>query len=82
MAGTSLNRKVEHSSLSAVEELRLQFNRLLDDVELLRTAIVAIATKLDSDAGVTATNFVSVDCAPINPATDLLAAKVLNHSGA
>lgn len=59
-----------------LEALFAEFNKIIDDLELLRAAIVAIATTLDGDAGVTATNFVSAACANINPASDLTAGKL------
>jgi hypothetical protein len=59
-----------------LDALFQEFNKLIDDMEALRAAVVAIATRLDGDAGVTATVFTATDCAAINPATDLTAGKL------
>lgn len=71
MAGTAVSITKEFPTGSEVEELRLSLNKIVADLELLRAAIVAVATRLDGDGGVTGTTFVSADCAAINPATDL-----------
>ena len=79
MAGTAVTVTNEFltSPLSEVEQLRVNYNKLVDDVELIRAALVATCTKLDADAGVTDTNYAAqATVAAINPATDLLAAKV------
>jgi hypothetical protein len=79
MAGTAVSKKGEFygGGLSEVDSLRLSHNALVDDVELLRAAIVAMATKLDADAGVTDTNYAAgATVAAINPATDLTGYKV------
>lgn len=82
MAGTTTKSRVNvgHKQ-SAIRDLLIQFNKLVDDVENVRAVVVALTTKLDADAGVTDTNYTSVTAAPINPATDLLAAKVGNPNG-
>ena len=79
MAGTAVSKKGEFygGGLSEVDSIRLSLNKLVDDIELLRAAIVAMATKLDADAGVTDTNYAAgATVAAINPSTDLLAYKV------
>lgn len=79
MAGSAVTVTPEFSTApeGVVERLRASHNTLIDDVELLRAAIVAIATKLDADAGVTDTNYAAqATVAAINPATDLTAFKV------
>lgn len=48
------NRMADHNS---ARELRAVLVSLRDDVETLRAAIENIATKLDSDAGVTDTDY-------------------------
>lgn len=67
---------------SDVNDLLVQYNKLVDDVEAIRAALVATCTKLDADAGVTDTNYVAqATVAAINPATDLLGAKIGNPAG-
>lgn len=78
MAGTAVSATNEFSAVpqSEIEHLRVSLNLLVDDVEKIRAALVAVATRLDSDAGVTGTVYTATDCGPINPATDLTAYKV------
>lgn len=76
MAGTDKSVSFHGLDGSVERTLIQEHNKLVDDLENLRAVVVAITTKLDADAGVTDTNYTSVSAAPINPATDLLAAKI------
>ena len=82
MAGTTTSSRVTGVKGSDQSDLAIQHNKLVADVELLRAAIVAIATKLDADAGVTDTNYAAgATLAAIDTAAELLAAKIGDQSG-
>lgn len=82
MAGTTTKNRLTSVQGSDVRAAIVALNTLIDDVELIRAAVVATCTKLDSDAGVTDTNYAAqATVAAINPATDLTAAKVGNLAG-
>lgn len=83
MAGTTLKRTQKHGlPESPVRDVIIQLNKLIDDVELVRAAVVATCVKLDADAGVTDTNYAAqATVAAIEPATDLTAAKIGNEGG-
>lgn len=83
MAGTTLKRRdTAGVSENMVRDLVIQMNKLIDDVELIRAAVVATCAKLDADAGVTDTNYAAqATVAAIDPATDLQAAKIGNEAG-
>lgn len=51
---------LQFRSCGSSENLRTQFNRLVDDYDAFRTAIVGLLAKLDADAGVTDTNYASL----------------------
>ena len=57
MAGTQVSKTAEHLDDSMVGALRDSVEKLIDDVELLRSKFAATLTKLDADAGVTDTNY-------------------------
>ena len=84
MAGTTLKR-LDHvlgQPESAVRDLVIQLNKLIDDVELIRAAVTATCVKLDADAGVTDTNYAAqATVAAIDTAAELLAAKIGNSAG-
>lgn len=83
MAGTTLKRHDFYGvTESPTRDLVIQFNKLVDDVELIRAAVVALATKLDADGGVTDTNYAAgATLAAIDTAAELLAAKIGNAAG-
>lgn len=82
MAGTTTKSLEQALPGSACKDTTVQFNKLIADVELLRAAIVAIATKLDADAGVTDTNYAAgATLAAIDTAAELTAALVGNGAG-
>jgi hypothetical protein len=80
MAGTSVKRKNSAPYQSDLAQLKASFNLLVADMELVRAALVAVATRLDADAGVTGTTFVSADCAAVDTAAELLAYTVTDVS--
>lgn len=76
MAGTTTkSRDNAGQEQSALRELLIQHNKLVDDLEALRAAFATLVTKLNADAGVTDTNYASV------AAATLTGAKVGNLSG-
>jgi len=82
MAGTTTNSKRTALPGSDQNDLLVQYNKLVADVELIRAAVVALATKLDADAGVTDTNYAAgATLAAIDTAAELLAAKIGNEAG-
>lgn len=91
MAGTTTKSRVTAMKGSAEYDLRLEHNKLADDIETVRTGLAALAAsfnlvlaKLDLDAGVTDTNYASlraVVTTTYDVAGDLTAAKVGNLQG-
>ena len=84
MAGTTLKRHdhVLGAEQSATRDLVIQTNKLIDDIELVRAAIHAIAVKLDDDTGVTDTNYeAGATMAAIDTAAEMTAAKIGNAAG-
>lgn len=75
MAGTTKIGRATGMAESTVNLTRLEFNKLVDDLETLRAAFASLVTKLNADAGVTDTNYASV------AAASLLAAKVADQTG-
>ena len=76
MAGTTVLATPMGMPGSSVAALRLEHNKLVDDVEALRAAFATLVTKLNADAGVTDTNYASV------LAATLTGAKVADNNGA
>lgn len=75
MAGTTITARATAMAGSTNQAMRLEFNKLVDDLETLRAAFATLVTKLNADAGVTDTNYASV------AAASLLAAKVADQTG-
>jgi hypothetical protein len=75
MAGTTVPERDDAMADSTTRQVRLEHNRLVDDVEALRAAFATLVTKLNADAGVTDTNYASV------LAATLTAAKVADQDG-
>lgn len=75
MAGTTINKHDDVMPDGTTYNLRLQFNKLIDDLETLRASHATLATKLNADAGVTDANYASV------LASALLACKVADQNG-
>lgn len=76
MAGTTTNKRDDVMQDGATRQVRLEFNKLVDDLETLRAAFATLVTKLNADAGVTDTNYASV------LAATLTAAKVADQNAA
>lgn len=83
MAGTLVKaRAVLGVQGSISRQMVIEHNKMVDDIELIRAAVVALATKLDADGGVTDTNYAAgATLAAIDTAAELLAAKIGNDAG-
>ncbi len=58
MAGTAVSVHREGlANTSELHHLRTTINLLVDDIEVLRTALETVAAQLDADAGVTDTTY-------------------------
>jgi hypothetical protein len=77
MAGTTLRRRVGVRS-GAERALLAEYNKLVDDVELLRSKFAAVLTKLDADGGVTDVNYSSLHTVA---AASLTAAQIADGAG-
>lgn len=75
MAGSTVLATPMGMRGSSVAALRLEFNKLVDDLETVRAALATLATKLNADAGVTDTNY----AAPA--AAALTSGKVADNNG-
>lgn len=92
MAGTTTISTPVGMLGSTTQDTRLQHNKLVDDVEVLRaglntlaTAFNAVLAKLDADSGVGDTNYVALQAVTrttYDAAGDLTAAKVGDLTGA
>lgn len=82
MAGTTTKSKRLSRTGDAANDLLIQFNKLVDNVELIRLWAVALTAKLDADAGVTDTNYAAAaTLAAIDTAAEMTAAKIGNEAG-
>ena len=83
MAGTTLKRMQRFGGLESVErELVIQFNKFIDDIELVRAAVKATCVKLDSDGGVTDVDYATqATVTAITNAGTMTAAKIGNEGG-
>lgn len=93
MAGTTTKSKETSPAYQGdlTRDLCKQFNKLVDDVEVLRAALNTLATnfnatlvKLDADAGVTDTNYnatQAVTRTTYDAAADLTGAKIGDMAG-
>jgi hypothetical protein len=68
MAGTTVLGLNTANTEEATGKLRLEFNRLVDDLETVRAALATLATKLNADAGVTDTNYAAPAAAALTGA--------------
>jgi hypothetical protein len=75
MAGTTVLATPTGPVGSDVQVGRLEFNKLVDDLETMRAAFATLVTKLNADGGVADTNYASV------AAATLTAAKVADNNG-
>jgi hypothetical protein len=78
MAGTALETKATGADGSDLAALRLEFNKVITDLETLRAAIDTIADQLDADATVTDTDYAAN--AAVTTAAAMTAA-VVNATG-
>jgi hypothetical protein len=76
MAGTAIECRRENATGSEVWNLRKELNKVITDLETLRAAIDAIADKLDSDGGVSDTDYATT--ADVAASSALTAATVNN----
>ena len=91
MAGTAAIRKLTSLKESAEREAVIQHNKMMDDIEVLRAGLAALAaaynlalTKLDADEGVTDTDYNSthgVVATSYDAAADMVAANIQDASG-
>ena len=82
MAGTTTKSRRTALRNSDLNDLIIQFNKLVDDVELIRAWATALTIKLDADAGVADTNYAAAaTMAAIDTAAELLAAKIGDQAG-
>jgi hypothetical protein len=82
MAGTTEKIRPVGVPTSAQYRLIVNVNKLIDDVELLRAAIVAMAEQIDADNGTIGTDYAAAaTIAAIDTAAELLAAKIGNDGG-
>lgn len=79
MAGTTIIATREGIRPGVTEESRLALNKLVDDVESLRAALDTVADQLDSDAGVTDTDYAAN--AAVATAATMVAPKVGAEDG-
>jgi hypothetical protein len=75
MAGTTIPDRDDAMAEGTTRQVRLEHNRLVDDLETLRAAFATLVAKMNLDAGITDANYASV------LATALTAAKVANQDG-
>lgn len=83
MAGTALKRRQSFGlTESPVRDLVIQMNKLIDDVELVRAAVKAMAAQIDTDAGTIGTDYVAAaTITAITSAATMTAAKIGNEGG-
>jgi hypothetical protein len=83
MAGTTAKtHQFVGAEGSALRLLVINLNKLIDDVELIRAAVTAMALKLDADGGVSDTNYAAgATLAAIDTAAEMTAAKIGNEAG-
>ena len=78
MAGTATSKPLTTPIGSVERQLIIEVNKIIDDLETLRAAVVLIAAQLDDDAGVTDTDYeANADLAAAN----LTAAKIQDEAG-
>jgi hypothetical protein len=83
MAGTTLKRRPTFNQPeNAVRDLVIQMNKLIDDVELVRAAVKAMAVQIDADNGTIGTDYVAAaTITAITDASTMTAAKIGNEAG-
>lgn len=83
MAGTTLKRRdTGGHTENMVRDLVIQFNKLVDDLELVRAAVKAMAVQIDADNGTIGTDYVAAaTITAITSAATMTAAKIGNEAG-
>lgn len=82
MAGTLERIRPVGRKDSALYRMIVNHNKLVDDVELLRAAVVAMAVQIDADNGTIGTDYAAAaTITAIDTAAELLAAKIGDDSG-
>lgn len=82
MAGTLKRRRLVGVQNSALRDLIIEHNNLVDDVELLRAAVVAMAEQIDADNGTIGTDYAAAaTITAIDTAGEMTAAKIGDDGG-
>ena len=87
MAGTTVPERDDAMPESTTRQVRIEFNKAIDDLELLRAQVALTQTKVNALITAAATNIAAVAAVPpltltgVDAAGDLLAAKVANQDG-
>jgi hypothetical protein len=83
MAGTTLKRRATFGVNENVQkDLVIQVNKLIDDLELVRAAVVAMAVQIDADNGTIGTDYAAAaTITAITDAATMTAAKIGNSAG-
>jgi predicted oxidoreductase len=83
MAGTTLKRRDTFGlPENAVRDLVIQMNKLIDDVELVRAAVKAMAVQIDADNGTIGTDYeAAAGIVAIATAATMTAAKIGDAGG-
>jgi hypothetical protein len=83
MAGTTLKRRDTFGlNENVTKDLVIQVNKLIDDLELVRAAVKAMAVQIDADNGTIGTDYVAAaTITAITDAATMTAAKIGNEAG-
>jgi hypothetical protein len=83
MAGTTLKRRDTFGlNENVTKDLVIQVNKLIDDLELVRAAVKAMAVQIDADNGTIGTDYVAAaTITAITDAATMTAAKIGNSAG-
>jgi hypothetical protein len=83
LAGTTLKRRPTFGLNENVQkDLVIQVNKLIDDLELVRAAVKAMAVQIDADNGTIGTDYVAAaTITAITDAATMTAAKIGNEAG-
>jgi hypothetical protein len=83
LAGTTLKRRPTFGLNENVQkDLVIQVNKLIDDLELVRAAVKAMAVQIDADNGTIGTDYVAAaTITAITSASTMTAAKIGNEAG-
>jgi hypothetical protein len=83
LAGTTLKRRDTFGlNENVTKDLVIQVNKLIDDLELVRAAVKAMAVQIDADNGTIGTDYVAAaTITAITDAATMTAAKIGNSAG-